>query len=117
MPPSAPAAPLLLRPYIQGVVLAGTLAWPSPPQPLPRLRASLEEARGVGSALGEEARLAALLPSQHGLCTLAAPSPPGPTSRLSPRPGGSLRGPLLGLGGPTGLQLSPPGMHCSDTPR
>ena len=65
-------------------MLGGTLAWPSPPHPLPRLRTSLEEARGVGSALGEEARLAPLLPSQHGLCTLAAPSLPGPTSRLSP---------------------------------
>lgn len=73
------------------------------------------QARGVGSAPGEEARPAPPLPAQHGLCSLAAPSPQGPPPGSALGLAVPLRDPLLGLGGPTG-QLSPLRMHCSDTP-
>ena len=82
----------LLHPCIQGVVLGGPRAWPSPLHPLPGQRGGFSPGGG-GQAGPATARPARPL---HPRCPFST----GPTSRLSPRPGSSPQGPAPESGRP-----------------
>ena len=88
---SAPAAPTPASLHPR-VVLGGPRAWPSPLHSLPGQRGGFSPGRG-GQASPATARPARPLQPRCPFST-------GPTSRLSPRPGGSPQGPAPGSGRP-----------------